>query len=274
MTRQGTEFKMAAVKNMMVYLVQIQHLVLWMPQVKALIVWLIFVLGSFIHDFYPLPASYFSSRKNIFNVVFVKRGWGWTCGLLFLFICLDLVRRESELQIIGKNLLRLFYGTCTWYLVTTSFEQIEHLTGHCDVDTLLASKTECSHAGYTWEGFDISGHCFLLTFCILLINDEIFTFASKSTTRSKSSEITYTKDHGQFHHTLLTAMLNLVSVFLTVLMILWEIMLFFTCSYFHTVHQKLIGTLTGIGAWYLIYKVAVKHKHPFLPIAPFYHKKQ
>ena len=247
---------------------KVQHLVLWIPQVKMLIVWLIFLSGSFIHDFFPLPGSYFSNKKNIFNVYFVKRGWGWTCGLLLVFIFMNLARKEVGVKIIWKHILRLLYGTLIWFIFTTIFEQIESWTGHCEGDFIKESKIDCLGEGLQWNGFDISGHCFLLTFCILLINEELFAITTGHTGKKRETSELWEFDQRATEKTTQKAVLTLLSISLTLLMILWEFMLFFTCIYFHTVHQKASGTVIGIFAWHLIYNIAVKFKHPLMPNAP------
>ena len=247
---------------------KLQHIVIWIPQVKVLIVWLTFLLGSFLHDFFPLPGSYFSYKKNIFNVVFVKKGWGWTCGLLLLFIPFNLSYQEADLIKIGKSLLRLVYGTFFWFALTNSFEHVENWSGRCEGDVVVLTKADCIQKRLIWNGFDISGHCFLLTFCILMINEELLAFARR---RSSSGWMTNTKylDFNQRKpgKKIINAVLDSLSLALTMLMILWEFMLFFTCIYFHTIHQKFLGTIIGIAAWYLIYKVAVKYQHPLMPVA-------
>ncbi|KAM7436259.1 fat storage-inducing transmembrane protein 2 [Porites harrisoni] len=55
--------------------------VLVSPGFKAAIYWLVILTGSFLHDFLPFPQSYLSNKRNVFNVYFVKLGWGWTLGL-------------------------------------------------------------------------------------------------------------------------------------------------------------------------------------------------
>ena len=249
-------------------LYKLQHLVLWIPQVKTLIVWLIFLSGSFIHDFFPLPGSYFSNKRNIFNVFFVKRGWGWTCGLMLVFIFMNLARKEVGVKIVWKHILRLFYGTLLWFTFTTIFEQIESWTGHCEGDVINESKMDCLGEGLQWVGFDISGHCFLLTFCILLINEELFAFTTGHSGKTREKSDFWDFDQRTLGKATQRTVLISLSILLTLLMILWEFMLFFTCVYFHTVHQKASGTVLGIFAWYLIYKVAVNFKHPLMPNAP------
>ena len=265
--------KMAAKKNRMVdglvkFAYNLQYMVLWTPEVKLLIVWLIFLLGSFVHDFFPLPASYFSNKKNLFNVIFVKKGWGWTCGLSFLFISMNVIRQKADIKTFFKCLMRLVYGTLMWFALTTSFEHIENWTGHCEGDRGKATKLACSTARSIWKGFDISGHCFLLTFCILLINSELEAATVNNKVAKEEPTELWNRRQKKIGRAVLDGAIDSLSIVLTFLMIQWEIMLFFTCTYFHTVHQKLLGTIIGMASWYLIYKVAVQKKHPLMPIAP------
>ena len=248
---------------------KLQHIVLWIPQVKVLIVWLIFLSGSFIHDFFPLSRSYFSNKKNIFNVLFVKKGWGWTCGILLLFILVRLAHQEVDIKTIWKHVLRLIHSTLAWFVLTTLFEQIESWSGHCEGNIVKQTKTDCLREQFKWNGFDISGHCFLLTFCILLINEELSAYkVGRSQATTEASFELWAFNQRTSVKTIQSAVLLALSISLTMLMILWEFMLFFTCIYFHTVLQKAAGTLIGIFAWYVIYNVAVRYQHPFMPATP------
>jgi len=261
----GLILKMADWKKYMssavAYTYKLQNVVLWIPQVKMLIVWLTALSGSFIHDFFPVSGSYFSSKKNVFNVFFVKKGWGWTCGLLLLFIPVRLAHQGSSVTSTLRHLLRLLYGTLAWFVLTTSFEFIENWTGHCEGSVIIESKVDCLEENFKWNGFDISGHCFLLAFCILLINDELYTFTKTDARKmvEASIEVWYfpQRTSTQVIH---GAVLTSLSLVLTFLMILWEFMLFFTCLYFHTTFQKVSGTVIGICAWYVVHKFAVKSK--------------
>ena len=44
-------------------------------------------------------------------------------------------------------------------------------------------------------------------------------------------------------------------LFLCLLMLVWDVMIICTSLYFHTFLEKVLGTLCGVGSWYLLYRV-------------------
>ena len=73
---------------------RLQNMFVMRRNIKFTLIWITFVIGSFFHDYLPLPASYFSKKGNIFNVYFVKKGWGWTFFLLFGYINSLLIKQK------------------------------------------------------------------------------------------------------------------------------------------------------------------------------------
>ena len=87
------------------------------------------------------------------------------------------------------SLMRLGVGSLVWYFwarivfpylenltgkVQTSSSirwHVDHASGVCNV-TSHVSKIDCIHNGYTWTGFDASGHCFLLSWNNLFMVEE------------------------------------------------------------------------------------------------------
>ncbi len=261
------------------FIFKIQRIFTWKSQIKALIVWLVFVTGSFFYDFFPLPAFYFSHKKNIFNLYFVKKGWGWTCGLLMLYIPVTLImRKTTDSKTVGRNMMRLLCLTVVWYATTSAFEYIEHLTGFCEGENEIMSKRSCIHKKSRWIGFDISGHCFLLSFCILILNEEVLNFIAlkeKIIALGKDNDNHQLKSSVYVHQDLsrnpmLFHIVDSLSFLMTLLMVLWELMLVLTCLYYHTVYQKLLGIVFGIAAWHFVYNFICKMKHPVSPCEPVY----
>lgn len=256
---------------------KLQRFFIWKPQIKAMIVWLTFLTGSFIHDFFPLKTCYLSNRRSIFNVYFVKKGWGWTAGLMICFILLtSKFRHQTDFKRVGRSLLRIFYATAAWFTLTTAFEYLEELTGVCEGDASHKTKGPCIKGKAYWNGFDISGHCFLLSFCILIINQELLAFVDfKDSALGKQTQQYESIDQDtvifeplKFKKDNTYDSTNILSILLTLLMVLWEFMLFITCAYYHTLHQKFLGICFGISAWYCLYYVLTKFKHPLVPSFP------
>lgn len=144
-------------------------------------------------DAHAHHVNYFAGKRNLINVLFVKRGWLWT-SLAFLF--LQLTTRPSSAAasptpITTKNravnhyfqsTIRYALLTITWIFTTQWFfgpaliDRSYVLTGgHCEglpakfednpVTKFAAiySSTVCKKEGGTWRGgHDISGHVFIL----------------------------------------------------------------------------------------------------------------
>ena len=217
------------------------------------------VVCSFIHGFQPLPQSYLSNKRNVLNVYFVKFGWGWTLLVLIPFISFtsSLYTSLNPLAIL-KHLRMMAVATCGWYIWVNLFVYIEELTGFCEGEEKLISKRSCYQEGFYWNGFDISGHCFLLTYSALVISEEL---QPKLHWPSITSAVVQTNPENinGFQHRniarLVTPFVDVFSLFAGLLSILWEFMLVFTTIYFHTFSQKVLGAVIAIFTWYIIYRV-------------------
>lgn len=204
-------------------------------------------------------ASYFSDKRNIFNQWFVKLGWGWTMsGVIVLLVLAYHVQSlsNSSTKNVMKAVARLVVLTLYWYISTHGFEWIEQYTGSCTKSSLVVKKS-CVTEGHRWLGFDISGHCFLLTFALAIINEECHVLQDiPRMLDSIEGRVANTrKDHAeQPYHTYRTC-LRIAMLLLLFLTFLWEFMLMVTALYFHTITQKLLGMLTAVLGWFMTYRV-------------------
>ena len=232
------------------------------------------VVGSFLHGFQPLPQSYLSNKRNALNVYFVKFGWGWTLLVLIPFISFtSSVYTSLNPFAILKHLSRMVVAACGWYFWVNLFVYIEELTGFCEEETLI-SKMSGYQEGFYWNGFDISGQCFLLTYSALVISEEL---QPKLYWPSIMSPVVQTSPENinRFQHRniarLVTPLVEVFSFFAGLLLILWEFMLVFTTIYFHTFYQKVLGALIAIFTWYITYRVwyhdALSPGMPWVPSA-------
>ncbi|XP_026872271.2 fat storage-inducing transmembrane protein 2 [Electrophorus electricus] len=209
--------------------------------------------GSLLKELDVVPKTYFSNRRNIFNLYFVKISWSWNLVLLLPFIFLS-NSYNRNLTFVLKRLLSLVVATAIWYLCTESFFYIEDITGECyeseSVRVVLGkfnTKAECRKAGFLWNGFDISGHSFILAYSTLIIVEEMDSMLYLVQQRR-------------------TAFLDVLYVALNAIVVLWIWMFGCTSVYFHDTIHKVLGTLFGILGWYVSYKVW--YPKPFSPGLP------
>lgn len=122
--------------------------------------------------------------------------------------------------------LRLGVNTGVWYLFAVIlFPAIQERTGVCSLSEHL-TRYRCYKAGHSWSGFDISGHCFLLTWNNLVIIEEI-----KKLDWSEMKEKSWA----------LYRVSSAVTILLHGLMVIWETMMMATSLYFHSTIEKVLG---------------------------------
>lgn len=185
----------------------------------------------------------------------MKFSWGWNLVLLLPFIFLS-NSYNRNLVFVSKRLTSLVVATAIWYSCTETFFYIEDVTGSCyesaamqTVQEGFDTKAECKHAGYFWEGFDISGHSFILSYSTLLIVEEIVPML-----------------HLVQHCHNRTTILDALYLALNAIAVIWVWMFACTSVYFHNTIQKFLGTLFGVLGWYVTYKVW--YMNPFSPGLP------
>lgn len=97
--------------------------------------------------------------------------------------------------------------------------------------------------------YDISGHIFLLTFSLAVINEECQVLR-------KMPQLLDSMENGHTGATSLYRMfLSLAMLLLVLLTALWAVMIIATALYFHNVSEKLLGMVAAIVGWFVIYKV-------------------
>lgn len=197
---------------------------------------------------------------------FVKVAWAWTFWLLLPFIAVTtyqfaeskfLYGPTKSILMVLRRLSALLVGTTIWYICTGLFIYIENLTGVCSTSgklseprQLYATKQECHQDNGIWNGFDISGHCFLLSYCALMIVEEVAVLEGLSIDQNSR----------------LRVVINSLFVSLCFLTMIWVFMFLCTAVYFHDFSQKLLGVLIGLSAWYGTYRFW--YLKPFSPGLP------
>lgn len=196
----------------------------------------------------------------------MKLAWAWTLWLLLPFMALTtyqfaqskfLYGRTKSILMVLRRLSALLVGTATWYVCTGLFRYIEDLTGTCSTSgevskprRLYATKEECHQDNGIWDGFDISGHSFLLSYCALMIVEEMAVLEGLSINQNSKLHV----------------VINGLFVSLCFLTMIWVFMFLCTALYFHNFSQKLLGVLIGLSAWYGTYRFW--YLKPFSPGLP------
>ncbi|XP_051887062.1 acyl-coenzyme A diphosphatase FITM2 isoform X2 [Pristis pectinata] len=190
---------------------------------------------------------------------FVKFSWGWTVGLLLPFIFTSNYFVQRDVLYALRRITSCVVGTVVWFLSTRIFHIVENFTGECFESQNMTvlhefeNKHACSKQGHLWIGFDISGHSFLLSYCVLMIIEETAIMNELHKVEQKPGKATST-------------IIKSLFIALNALFLLWIWMFFCTAVYFHDLPQKIIGTIFGISAWYLTYKLWYKKRFsPGLP---------
>uniref|UniRef100_A0A3B5JWT4 Fat storage inducing transmembrane protein 2 n=1 Tax=Takifugu rubripes TaxID=31033 RepID=A0A3B5JWT4_TAKRU len=232
-----------------------------LPAVRRYFHWMFLfltLLGSLLKELDVVPQSYFSHRRNAINVYFIKLSWGWTLLLLTPFLLLVNSLFSRSVSFLGRRVCALLVATGIWYVCTATFVYIENVTGSCyETETMAVLKKEftfkasCKQAGLHWDGFDISGHAFILAYSALLIMEEMAPMGSMMA-------VSYSA--------LPRMALNFLYIALNLIVIIWVWMFACTAVYFHDLSHKLIGTVCGLSAWFLTYRLwYLKPLSPGLP---------
>lgn len=90
-------------------------------------------LISLIGDFLPYPKTYFARSDNLFNVYFVKIGWGWTLlfSVPFLVMTSYTLCCGDMKRLLHHHLPRIAIATFFWFFWTKMFNVIETSYGRC-----------------------------------------------------------------------------------------------------------------------------------------------
>lgn len=237
---------------------------------------LLFVVSS-ITDYQPAPKTYFAQSHNFLNTYIVRYCWGWTSMLTGLFVVTAYWGNRIHLV---KSFARLAVATAIWFSWTNLFDMIDKYTGQCtlkrqELPEAFPVKRNCFKNGGKWDSFDISGHSFLLIWCVLFITEESNAITAwhncKEITRLEmqngenkvDSQINVSETHSdrtlkslQRFKTIFaqSRIVETLFVGLALLTLFWEMMLVVTVLYFHTMIEKVIAGLIASFMWYIMYR--------------------
>lgn len=257
---------------------KLYHNTLHLPvPTKALILLLIVVLGSVLCAVDLSPDTHFADPKNPINVYLVKLCWGWTLLVVapitfFSSVLYSGLQRKTILQHLG----RLAVSHAIWMTVTSLIVLLDSSVGVCAVDD-ITDRSVCIKNGHVWTGFDISGHVFLLTYCIYVITEESAniklevwyeypnTIAQENHVTDKLTE--REKNGLPMLHKMASWIVEPLEFLSLALVLVWTVMIAATSLYFHSFVEKVLGFACGYVAWYLTYK-CLYGKHPYVPCRP------
>ncbi|XP_047501478.1 acyl-coenzyme A diphosphatase FITM2-like isoform X2 [Penaeus chinensis] len=132
---------------------------------------------SFMGDSVEIPhLLLLTGKKSTLNQVFVKLGWAWTFSIFGIFNLLSLLIHNDWIKRMKCFAVRLALTTFFFYIwCTITFSSIERYTGYCVHKgiSMNFTKRECvKRPEHEYVSFDISGHSFLLVYCIMIIMEE------------------------------------------------------------------------------------------------------
>ncbi|XP_062543783.1 acyl-coenzyme A diphosphatase FITM2 [Armigeres subalbatus] len=230
---------------------------------------------SLVGDFLPYPKTYLARSDNLFNVYFVKMGWAWTLlfSLPFLAMTSVTVCCGNHQRLVRNHLPRLGIATGFWFVWTKLFNLIESSYGRCSVRG-FDSKSGCLKAGHLWNGFDISGHAFILIYSSLILMEEARSIIgwesikehlrneehnrTKQDSTQTTNPLKNLKDDDlkalKYFYTRFTPTIRLLFVGMTMLQLLWDIMLVGTMLYYHRMVEKVLSGIIAILTWFITYR--------------------
>lgn len=214
--------------------------------------------------------AYFKDKRNLVNVVFVKRAWGWTTLLWALYMGAvwtydSIPNRAERLKRHGRTFLG---GTLVWFYMTQatwffSFQpSLAHLillyTGaSCPLPSSEGDQGswECrnEHGRNVWQGgHDVSGHIFILVLASILLLDTI----SPSLVRLFPSYFPPSSvDPAQERKTTIAPLplpIKLATYATLALVGIWWFMLLNTSLFFHHWTEKMSGLAFGVAGWWAV----------------------
>ncbi|XP_071451720.1 acyl-coenzyme A diphosphatase FITM2 [Hetaerina americana] len=233
---------------------------------------------SLIADVIPFPKTYFSKNNNILNQYFVKLGWAWTLAVTVPFVVITSITYCcGNRQKVCRQLLRICVGTFMWFFWTKLFAYIESSYGRCigRGASVPQSKYSCTKNGFLWNGFDVSGHAFILIHSSLTIIEEARAIngwegikdmiRNEEHKRLSGEKEEYEKSplkglsHLEFYNLKLyygkfTPYVRGLFIAMTCMVVLWDVMLISTILYFHIMVEKFISGAIAIIVWFVTYQ--------------------
>ncbi|KAK0711955.1 inositol phospholipid synthesis and fat-storage-inducing TM-domain-containing protein [Lasiosphaeris hirsuta] len=235
-----------------------------------------------------LAPSYFARKDNLFNVLFVKRGWAWISAAFLVFVLTHPALAGGAVR--ARAGVRWAAVTLWWVFVTQWFfgpaiidRGFRWTGGKCEVavDKVYAGEADpgevftaaaCKSTGGRWSGgHDISGHVFLLVLGSFFLVQEVGWVAARwarvvreersvvmhdGAVKGAGIEAERRREHlgvGEEDGVSITEALGRGGGLAAGVIGLSGWMLLMTAIYFHTWFEKLTGLLVALAGLYVIY---------------------
>ncbi|KAH8196368.1 hypothetical protein TruAng_009480 [Truncatella angustata] len=226
--------------------------------------------------------SYFARKNNLFNILFVKRGWAWITIAFVVFLLSHPALGSTSRKI--KATIRWAAITAWWVLVTQwcfgpalidrgfrftggkcEMAETAVFEGNPDKNDVFTAVA-CKASGGRWSGgHDISGHVFLLVLGSFFLLQEVgWVIVRSGAYRGHREERCVVMNDGAVkgagvevegseRPTKEEKSLAVATKFALVIIGLSLWMLLMTAIYFHTWFEKLTGFLTALIGVYPVY---------------------
>lgn len=228
------------------------------------------VLGTLVQILSPPGPSYFSNKRNILNLVFVKHGgWAWVTALALLHLfgspAIGGLAVTANKRVVGLRFVAITFWWVLfsqWCFGLPLMDKVFVLTGggcspvagtaSASAATLVTatSSAACRSQGGAWVGgIDPSGHMFLLSLSSLYIWFDIL-LPTLSSSSNNNSTVDGTADKKKTSYSLVT---KLAFFFIA---IYWWMILMTNVYSFHTTFERLTGITWSYLGIALIYFVS------------------
>ncbi|CAI58649.1 Acyl-coenzyme A diphosphatase FITM2 [Caenorhabditis elegans] len=234
--------------------VAIARQILFIDARKVALFYLAFVtVLSFIESRIELDSTYYLVQKHsVLNQYGVKMGWFWTLVIVGPFIWFSSKahnRRDRDQPIV--DVCRLGVGTACWYFSVQFFHKVLALTSMCDKGRTL-TRAQCSEKEGVWTpGYDISGHCFLMIYSILIITEEAIAYRHYQ----QVTDAVHQMDGDREEHDRLTRCIQYFFVAMLFLHAFWFKQIIISVLYYHIFIEEILGAVAAVVCWFVTYRM-------------------
>ncbi|KAI0841604.1 inositol phospholipid synthesis and fat-storage-inducing TM-domain-containing protein [Hypoxylon sp. FL0890] len=229
--------------------------------------------------------SYFARKDNVFNTLFVKRGWAWITVAFAVFVATHSSFTSGANGAVRRMRAAVRWGLVTaWWVLVTQWcfgpaiidRGFRFTGGKCEVaqEAVVEGTADkgdfftsaaCKAAGGRWSGgHDISGHVFLLVLGSYFLIQEVGWVLHRARSAGAREERCVVMHDGAVKGAGVEAersgaagvderALGAGGKFALGVVALCGWMLLMTAIYFHTWFEKLTGLLVAGMAIYLVY---------------------